>query len=282
MCAPICTAAYAIRMAVRVRMAPSPTGFLHVGGVRTFLFNWLFARHQRRREPPADREHRHEPGGRRGGRSDPGVAALARDRLGRPAHLPARPDGRLPPRRRAARRRGQGVRGRGRDPLPDARRGRHRVGRHRPRPHRVSERQARGRGHRPLRRPPDVQLRLADGGRLGRDHPRHPRRRPHLEHAEAAQHHPRGRRRGAGLRARPEHLRLRRQEALEAARRHRRRRVPRRRLPPRSAHELPRAARLGARRRDDGHVRRRARRALHARARQSRARRSSTTRSSTG
>jgi glutamyl-tRNA synthetase len=32
-------------MAVVVRMAPSPTGFLHVGGVRTFLFNWLFARH---------------------------------------------------------------------------------------------------------------------------------------------------------------------------------------------------------------------------------------------
>ena len=32
-------------MSVRVRMAPSPTGFLHVGGVRTFLFNWLYARH---------------------------------------------------------------------------------------------------------------------------------------------------------------------------------------------------------------------------------------------
>src|ERR671932_102216 len=31
-------------MAVRVRMAPSPTGALHVGGVRTALFNWLFAR----------------------------------------------------------------------------------------------------------------------------------------------------------------------------------------------------------------------------------------------
>ncbi len=31
-------------MTVRVRMAPSPTGLLHVGGVRTFLFNWLFAR----------------------------------------------------------------------------------------------------------------------------------------------------------------------------------------------------------------------------------------------
>jgi glutamyl-tRNA synthetase len=33
-------------MSVRVRMAPSPTGYLHVGGVRTFLFNWLFARHE--------------------------------------------------------------------------------------------------------------------------------------------------------------------------------------------------------------------------------------------
>jgi glutamyl-tRNA synthetase len=31
---------------VRVRLAPSPTGFLHIGGVRTFLFNWLFARGQ--------------------------------------------------------------------------------------------------------------------------------------------------------------------------------------------------------------------------------------------
>jgi glutamyl-tRNA synthetase len=33
-------------MSVVVRMAPSPTGFLHIGGVRTFLFNWLFARQQ--------------------------------------------------------------------------------------------------------------------------------------------------------------------------------------------------------------------------------------------
>ncbi|HUG42182.1 MAG TPA: glutamate--tRNA ligase [Longimicrobiales bacterium] len=31
--------------APRVRFAPSPTGFLHVGGARTALFNWLFARH---------------------------------------------------------------------------------------------------------------------------------------------------------------------------------------------------------------------------------------------
>lgn len=32
---------------VRVRFAPSPTGYLHVGGARTALFNWLFARKQR-------------------------------------------------------------------------------------------------------------------------------------------------------------------------------------------------------------------------------------------
>jgi glutamyl-tRNA synthetase len=32
---------------VRVRFAPSPTGYLHVGGARTALFNWLYARHQR-------------------------------------------------------------------------------------------------------------------------------------------------------------------------------------------------------------------------------------------
>lgn len=32
-------------MSVVVRFAPSPTGFLHLGGARTALFNWLFARH---------------------------------------------------------------------------------------------------------------------------------------------------------------------------------------------------------------------------------------------
>jgi glutamyl-tRNA synthetase len=34
-------------MAVRVRIAPSPTGLLHIGTARTALFNWLFARHER-------------------------------------------------------------------------------------------------------------------------------------------------------------------------------------------------------------------------------------------
>lgn len=31
-------------MTVRLRFAPSPTGYLHVGGARTALFNWLYAR----------------------------------------------------------------------------------------------------------------------------------------------------------------------------------------------------------------------------------------------
>ncbi|MEX0945974.1 MAG: glutamate--tRNA ligase family protein, partial [Acidimicrobiia bacterium] len=33
-------------MSVRVRIAPSPTGLIHVGNIRAALFNWLFARHQ--------------------------------------------------------------------------------------------------------------------------------------------------------------------------------------------------------------------------------------------
>ncbi len=32
-------------MTIRVRFAPSPTGYLHVGGARTALFNWLYAKH---------------------------------------------------------------------------------------------------------------------------------------------------------------------------------------------------------------------------------------------
>ncbi|MGL5223775.1 MAG: glutamate--tRNA ligase family protein, partial [Aeromonas sp.] len=33
-------------MKVKTRFAPSPTGFLHVGGARTALYSWLFARNQ--------------------------------------------------------------------------------------------------------------------------------------------------------------------------------------------------------------------------------------------
>ena len=34
---------------VVTRFAPSPTGFLHIGGARTALFNWLYARHHKGR-----------------------------------------------------------------------------------------------------------------------------------------------------------------------------------------------------------------------------------------
>src|SRR5947209_15393353 len=38
------TTDYGLRTMIRTRFAPSPTGYLHIGGVRTALFNWLFAR----------------------------------------------------------------------------------------------------------------------------------------------------------------------------------------------------------------------------------------------
>src|SRR5450755_5087599 len=41
----VCIAVPKGNSATRVRFAPSPTGYLHVGGARTALFNWLFARH---------------------------------------------------------------------------------------------------------------------------------------------------------------------------------------------------------------------------------------------
>ncbi len=74
---------YPSRMTVRVRMAPSPTGALHIGNVRTALFNWLFARHEggefRLRIENTDTSR--EVAGR--GRPDPRVAHVARPRLGR-------------------------------------------------------------------------------------------------------------------------------------------------------------------------------------------------------
>ena len=39
------TPATVVKDPVRVRMAPSPTGYLHIGGARTALFNYLFAKH---------------------------------------------------------------------------------------------------------------------------------------------------------------------------------------------------------------------------------------------
>ena len=51
------------------RFAPSPTGYLHIGGARTALFNWLYARHHGGkfllRIEDTDRERSTPDGGRR-------------------------------------------------------------------------------------------------------------------------------------------------------------------------------------------------------------------------
>ena len=44
-CEPGSPCAKPLPMTVITRFAPSPTGFLHIGGARTALFNWLYSRH---------------------------------------------------------------------------------------------------------------------------------------------------------------------------------------------------------------------------------------------
>ena len=205
-------------MSVRVRMAPSPTGFLHVGGVRTFLFNWLFARQHggecrlRIENTDTSREvaesvEQIQASLRWLGIDWDGPVTFQLDRMDEVREHAER-----------LRRGGQGLRGRGRDPLPHARRGRRRLGRRRARPDRVREREARRPGDRPLRRPADLQLRLPGRGHARRDHARDPRQRPRLEHADADQHPAGARRRAAGVRPRSRRARQRRQEALQAPR----------------------------------------------------------------
>src|SRR3982074_2994851 len=90
---------------VVTRFAPSPTGFLHIGGARTALFNWLYAKKRGGkmllRIEDTDRERSTEPAiaaildGLKWSR--PGRAEMARARLGRRGHLPVQP-GRAPPR----------------------------------------------------------------------------------------------------------------------------------------------------------------------------------------
>ena len=109
-------------------MAPSPTGFLHIGGVRTFLFNWLFARGRggecllRIENTDTNREvaestEQIQRSLRWLGIDWDGDVTFQLDR-----HR-ALPAGGAAPRRG-----GEGVRGRGRDPVPHAQRGHDRAG----------------------------------------------------------------------------------------------------------------------------------------------------------
>ena len=67
------------------RLAPSPTGGLHVGHARTFLIAWLMARGAGGPGHPPDRGHRRLPGPPRDGRAGDDGPPLARPRLGRGA-----------------------------------------------------------------------------------------------------------------------------------------------------------------------------------------------------
>ena len=250
----------------RVRFAPSPTGYLHVGGARTALFNWLFARHHggvfvlriedtdRARssdemtaaildgmrwlgldwdEGPyhqADGFERHRARCQR--LLDEGTAYRC---FCTPEELQAKREAEGEEYRydRACAHldepRGRAPPRRRRAlhrPLPRPRR-RHRVGRPRPRRHPLRQRRHRGLHHPALRRHARLQPRRGLRRRGDGDHARHPRRRPPLQHPEADPALPGPRRRRARLRPPADDPRPRREAALQAARRHLRGRVPR-------------------------------------------------------
>jgi len=77
-------------MTVVTRFAPSPTGFLHIGGARTALFNWLYAKHTGGKFPAAHRGHRSRALDRARDRGNPRRPVVARPRMGRRRHLSVR------------------------------------------------------------------------------------------------------------------------------------------------------------------------------------------------
>ena len=255
-------------MSVRVRMAPSPTGFLHIGGVRTFLFNWLFARGHggecllRIENTDTSREvaeatEQIQRSLRWLGIDWDGPVTFQLDAMARCRELA-----------RAARREGHAYEDEGaiRFRMPDegttawddAIRGRIEF------PNEQLEDlvivRSDGRA--------DVQLRLAGRGHGRRDHARDPRasttsrtRRSRSRSCARSAHEP------PVYAHAPEHPRRRRAQALEAARRAVGRGVPRARATCRRRSSTSSPCSAGARRQDDDHEPRRARRALLARAR---------------
>ncbi len=244
-------------MTVRTRFAPSPTGMLHIGGVRTALFCWLYARRHGGtfilRIEDTDRERSTPEAVQR----DPRGHAVARPRPRRGPVLPDAAHGAVRRGHPAVPARGQGLPllllarksstrcapaqtarkekprydGRCRqrkEPVPGVNPvvrfrnpddGLGRRQRRRARPDHVRQRRARRPDHRALGRHADLQL-LRRRRRLRHaGHARDPRRRPHQQHAAADQHAARARRRAAAVRARADDPRARRRQALEAPRR---------------------------------------------------------------
>ncbi len=78
------------RRPVVTRFAPSPTGYLHIGGARTALFNWLYARGRGGKFPAADRGYRPRTLHPRSDGGDPARPDLAWPRLGRRGGQPVR------------------------------------------------------------------------------------------------------------------------------------------------------------------------------------------------
>ena len=256
-------------MTVRTRFAPSPTGLLHIGGVRTALFCWLYARRHGGtfilRIEDTDRERSTDEAVQVDSRRH----AVARARPRRGSVLPDAAHGSVRARSsssscararrttatarkeeldemRAAQTGAQGEAAL-RRPLPRSARSRvpgvdpvvrfrnpddglGRRRRRRARPDHVRQRRARRPDHRALGRHADLQL-LRRRRRLRHaHHARDPRRRSHQQHAAPDQHAARARRRAAGVRARADDPRTGRRQAVEAPRRGERAAVPRRRL----------------------------------------------------
>ena len=87
---------------VRTRFAPSPTGYLHIGGARTALFSLGLRAQTRRQVHPAHRGHRPRALDAGIGAGDPRRDAVARPRLGRRPVLPDAAPRALPRSRGAA------------------------------------------------------------------------------------------------------------------------------------------------------------------------------------
>ena len=270
-------------MAVVTRFAPSPTGFLHIGGARTALFNWLYARGRGGkmllRIEDTDRERSTQAaidaildglnwlGIGWDGEAVYQFARAARHRevveqllaagnayrcYASPDELKAHARGGAPRRPRQALRRplarprsGRGAAGRqAGDPAQGAAHRRDRDRGPGAGPRGLAEREPRRSRAAALRRHADLHARR--GGRRPRHgrHPHHPRRRPSDQCRAAEADLRRARLAGAGHGAYPADPRPRRLEAVQAPRRARRRCLPRHGLSAGGVAQLSGAARL--------------------------------------